>query len=454
MSSTGPATSQRLAVAVLCAVQFVDVLGVTSVITAIPAILAGLAAPPEATGLLATGYAMFFGGLLVLGARLGDRYGHRRVLLLGIMLFAAVALVGATAGGIGQVLVARALQGTAAAISVPCALRLLLHATPDPDARRGAVAWWSASGAVAGVLGYLIGGALTAAAGWRAVFWINAPIGVFLLAGVIMFVPVLIPQERRTRLDLAGAGLLIAAVMAVIVGCSLLESPQLRPTGVLVIVAGLAIAALFVVQQRRAAEPLIPRAAAASEPLRVGTAVSFVNTATTSSAGVLATLLLQQQLGVSALQAGLLLMPLSVAVVVGSLLTRPLGRRLSPARLAGLGLGGIALGNALLALTVGTLGGVVAGAVAVGAGLGIASVAATTIGTDVPEELSGSATGLLNTGAQLGTAIGVAALVTVAASVSGRAGTALAWSLAAAAAAVTGVVMFRRSRRTPSEAEP
>ena len=245
MSSRSANTAPRMAVAVLCAVQFVDVLGVTSALTAIPAILTGLDAPPEATGVLATSYAMFFGGLLVLGARLGDRYGHRRVLLIGIALFAAVALVGATATGILQVLLARALQGAAAAISVPCALRLLLHASPDPDQRRGALAWWSASGAVAGVLGYLIGGALTAVAGWRAVFWINAPIGIVLLVGVVAFVPVLAPQDRRTRLDLVGAGLLILAVMGVIVGCSLIETSSLRLTGVLVIVAGLAIAALF-----------------------------------------------------------------------------------------------------------------------------------------------------------------------------------------------------------------
>jgi len=104
---TGPASWRR--VGALCGVQFVDVLGVTSAITAIPAMLAGVSAPVEATPLLATVYAMFFGGLLVLGGRLGDRYGHRRVLLAGTLAFTVVAVVGATAQEVVQLVAARGL---------------------------------------------------------------------------------------------------------------------------------------------------------------------------------------------------------------------------------------------------------------------------------------------------------------------------------------------------------
>jgi MFS family permease len=115
---------RRGAVFVLCLVQFVDVLGVTSATTAIPAILSGLGAPESAAGPLATVYAMFFGGLLILGARLGDRFGHRRILLVGIGMFGAVSVLGGAAavwhqGALAVVLVARALQGAAAALCVP-----------------------------------------------------------------------------------------------------------------------------------------------------------------------------------------------------------------------------------------------------------------------------------------------------------------------------------------------
>lgn len=445
----------RRAVAVLCGIQFVDVLGVTSAITALPAMVAGVSAPAAATAVLATVYAMFFGGLLVLGARLGDRYGHRRVLLTGCVSFVLVSLVGASAQEVVQLVVARGLQGAAAAISVPSALRLLLDAAPEPDERRGALAAWSATGAAAGALGLLVGGALTDLLGWRAVFWANVPVGVVLVLAVRLVIGRSAPDRDRVRLDLVGATLLTGAVMALIVGASLLESPGARVTGALLVAAGLAGGVGFLAQQRRAGAPLVPRAAFGSANLRTGTAVSFVNTATTTSTGVLATLALQREFGVSAVGAGLILTPFSLGVVVGSALSKPLGARLSPRRLAVVGLGGISAGDLLLVLTYGSVAGIVAGVSLAGIGLGVASVAGTAIGTDVDGDLSGTASGVLNTGAQLGTALGVAALLLLAAALGGS-GTAVAWAVAAGLAGLTALALLIRSatdRRPPRVAE-
>src|SRR4051794_39577368 len=186
----------RLRVATLCGVQFVDVLGVTSANTAIPATLRGVTAPPAAAPILATVYAMFFGALLVLGARLGDRYGHRRMLLGGTVAFALVGLVGASAQDVIQVVVARGLQGAAAAMSVPSALRLLLDAAPGPAERRDALAAWSASGAAAGALGLLVGGVLADVFGWRAVFWVNVPVGIVLVVALRLVVAPSAPDDR------------------------------------------------------------------------------------------------------------------------------------------------------------------------------------------------------------------------------------------------------------------
>jgi MFS family permease len=432
----------RWAVVALCGVQFVDVLGVTSAITAIPAIIRGLSAPPEATGLLATVYAAFFGGLLVLGSRLGDKYGPRRVLVVGLVLFTAVAFIAVTAQAIVQLLAAVALEGTAAALSVPCALRLLLHVATKPRARRTALAAWSATGAVAGVLGYVVGGVLTNVFGWQAIYAIYAPIGGFLLAAMYFCVPSIAAPDRYRRLDLLGAVLLVVAVMALIVGASLLERPGLQPIGLGSLAAGVLLIFAFVGQQRRARSPLIPLTAAQSRNLRSGSLVSFVNTATTSSAGVLATLLLQQHLGLSPLQAAFTLMPFSLAVIAGSVLSRPLGALLPDRRLCSVGLGGIAAGNLVLAITAGRVAGLVAGAVVAGVGLGIAAVAATSLGTRVSDDLTGSATGLLNTAAQLGTALGVAALVTIASIANPPTGTAIAWAVGAATAALAGLIML------------
>ena len=440
--STASATRVRVALASLCGVQFIDVLGVTSTITALPVIIADLAAPPAATGVLATCYAAFFGGMLVLGARLGDRYGPRRVLAVGVVAFVLTSVVGATAAEIGQLLIATALRGAAAAISVPCALRLLLHLAETPATKRTAVAAWSACGALAGVLGYVVGGVLTQTLSWRAIYAINAPIGLLLLVGVMVTVPA-IAADRQQRLDVPGAVLLVAAVMTLIIGAALLEREELRLVGVLAIAGGLVLAAVFVFQQRRATMPLVPPAAATAPALRTGSVIAFVITATTSSAGVLATLLLQQQRGFTPLQAALVLMPFSFAVIGGSVLSRRLAAT-PPRRLAGVGLAGIAAGNVVLVVTAGSVGGIVTGVAVAGLGLGLASVASTTIGTDVAGDLVGSAAGLVNTAAQLGTALGVSVLITVAAVGGPTTGTVLAWAIAAAAAALLSAVLLVR----------
>jgi MFS family permease len=439
-------TTFRPTIAVLCGVQFLDVLGVTSAIVALPAMLKGVSAPTPATPILATVYAMFFGGLLVLGARLSDRYGHRRVLLSGTLAFTMVGLIGASAQEAIQLVAARGLQGAAAAISVPPALRLLLDAAPGPPDRRGALAAWSATGAAAGSLGLLVGGVLTDILGWRAVFWVNVPVGLVLVVAVWLVVPRSAPEHDRARIDPVGAIFLISTVMALIVAASLAEDPHRRVLGGLVAIAGLAAGTGFVAHQRRAETPLLPRAAFASANLRTGTVVSFLDTATTSSTSVLATLLMQQQFGVSAVGAGLELVPFSLGVIAGSALSKPFGGRLTARRLAATGLAGIAAGNLLLVLTYGSIAGIMSGVRLAGGGLGIASVAGTAIGTNVADTLSGTATGLLNTGAQLGTAIGVAALLVLAVNIPRPVpGTAVAWAVAAGLAGLTALILTRES---------
>jgi len=401
-------------VTVLCLVQFVDVLGVTSVVTAIPSILNGLGADPAAAGPLATTYAMFFGAMLILGARLGDRYGHRRILLVGIVVFGVVSIIGGTAQALPQVLIARAVQGAAAAVSAPSALRLILHATAAGPGRSRALAAWSAVGAAAGATGFLIGGLLTTVLGWPSVFWVNAPVAALLFVGVALVVREEPEPDRAERLDVLGAVLLVAAVMPVIAGTALLEAPATQPQGVGLILLGLAIAGLLAWRFRRARAPLVPRDAFRITNLRRGSVQSFVNTATTSSSSVLATLVLQDRLGIPALLSGLVLMAFSLAVIGGSVATGRIAPRLGPDRLAAVGAATIACGNAVLAVLGHSWPWIAAGVAVIGVGLAAASVAATGLGTSVPAALAGSAAGIVNTGAQLGTAIGTAVVILIA----------------------------------------
>src|SRR5690349_12158729 len=276
----------RVTIAVLCLAQFVDVLGVTVVVTALPAMLSGLGAPASAAAPLATGYAMFFGGLLLCGARLGDRFGHRRVLLLGIAVFAAASLLAATASTAPVLVGARCLQGAAAAASVPTALRLLMAAAPDDERRRRALAAWSATGAVAGIGGYLVGGLLTDAAGWRAVFWLNLPLAAVLALAVRAVVP-RHPREPASGLDVPGAVLLTGSVMAVVLGAALLgdslapgSGDQARtPVGLAAVAVGAVLLLGLVAVERRAATPLLPAAALRNRTLRLRAGAALANTA-------------------------------------------------------------------------------------------------------------------------------------------------------------------------------
>jgi MFS family permease len=434
-----------LGVASLCLVQFIDVLGVTVIVTALPAMLADLHAPADAASLISAGYAMFFGGLLMLGARLGDRLGHRRVIFAGLTLFAAAAVVGATATSVLVLAAARCLQGGAAALSVPSALRLLTTITSDGPQRERAIAAWSASGAAAGASGFVVGGVVTYLAGWRAVFWACLPLAILLAMAIRRAVPADQAADRPVRLSVPSASAFTGAVMAFVVAATLLPLPRRTGAGSALLAVTAAMAALFVIIDRRSAAPLLPRAVLRQRPLRQGAAGALLNTLTTSSAITLVTLYLQDTRGHSPLVAGFMLLPFSIAVIAGSALAAPgLARR--PARhLVSAGLAIIAISDAALipAASTWALPVCVAGG---GVGIGLSSVAATRLGTSVPVAARGTASGIINTAAQLGTALGIAALLLVAALSTGIPGPgspvpAIAWGIAALVS-LTGAIAF------------
>jgi MFS family permease len=417
-------------------------------IAALPAILASLRAPASMAGVLATSYAMAFGGLLMLGARLGDRFGARRVLEAGLLGFAAASALAGAAPSVLVLVAARCLQGAAAALSVPAALRLLSTAVDDEAGRRRALAAWSAAGAAAGATGLLAGGLLTSVVGWRAVFWLNLP----LAAALLLAVRRTVPSIRRTAsgpLDLLGALLLTAGLMSLILAGSLLESPRSRAWGALLAALGGILLAIFARAQRTAPKPLLEPATIRQPRLHAGAGAAFVNTATTSSAITLATLYLQNTRHVSPAATGLMLLPFSLCVVLGAgAAGRWFGTR-DPALSMATGLGLIAAGDgALLLPGIDVLLPACAGLS--GLGIGLSSVAANTLGTDVPEEHRGAAAGILNTAAQLGTALGVSAAVLIAGATARSGlplrGTRLSWALATGLAAGAAASALQRLR--------
>ena len=402
----------------LCLVQFIDVLGVTVVVSALPAMLSDLHAPARDGSLVATGYAMFFGGLLMLGARLGDRHGHRRVILAGLGLFGCAAVLGAAANTVALLTAARCLQGAAAAISVPSALALLTTITPEGAARRRAIALWSAAGAAAGASGFVVGGVVTQLAGWRVVFWAYVPLAVALAAAIRAVVPadgaIGGPRALRDRFGALGVVAFVLATMLFVLATTLI--PEHGHAGLGLAIAGLAAAAAvaFVIADRRARAPLLPRRLRRDPSVRAGALGAFLNTATTSSAITLATLYLQDVRGLSPLAAALLLLPFSLAVIGGAAVAAPALERWLAQRVIAIGLVAIATSDAALILGLTSSYAVPVCVILGGGGIGLSSVAATGLATRVSAAARGAASGIANTAAQLGTALGVAVVVLVA----------------------------------------
>jgi MFS family permease len=398
----------------LCGVQFVDVLGVTVVVTALPRMLSDLGGSTAQGTVVVTAYAMLFGGLLMVASRLGDRVGHRRAVLAALGLFAVASALGAVAGSVWLLATARGLQGVAAAASVPSALRLLTTVVPGGHARRRAVAGWSAAGAAAGASGFVLGGVLTELASWRAVFWVTIGLAAVLAVAIATAVPGDRASGSSGRVGWPSALLLTGGAMGVVAGTTLLGEHDSVLLGAAIGTTGVIAAAAFWLVERRADRPLVPQAARRSPGLWWGAFGSFVNTATTSSSVTVVTLYVQGELGLTPSQAAALLVSFSVLVVLGV----------------------VAAGNALLVVWPGAVGiGMAAGVC--GLGIGIGSVAATAMGMAVDEVIAGVAAGVLNTAAQLGTAIGTALVLLAATAFQPRIGWALAAVGAGLAAAAT-----------------
>jgi MFS family permease len=425
--------------ALLCVAQFVVVLDATIVAIALPAIGDDLGV--SATGLqwVLSAYTLTFGGLLMLAGRAADLAGRRRAFRAGLGLFALASLACALAPTAAALVAARAVQGAGAALVAPAALALLVATESGGAARSRALALWTAAAAGGGASGWVLGGAISGGLGWQWVFAINVPV---CLAGLAL-AGRLLPESRErgvARLDVRGALALTAGVGAVLLGLSRGESDGLAALGPLA--AGLALLAYFARRQRRSPAPLLPPAALRAPGLARGTLAALALTGATTPAMFLCVLHVQRHGGVAPAEAGLLFAPFNLAVVAGSLAGPRVSARTGERPAMAGGLGAIAAGAGWLAATgAGSIGALLVAFGLMGCGLGVASVASTAAGTRAAgSDGPGVASGLLNTAAQLGSALGLALLVGPAAAAGFAWGWAGAAVLAAAAALAIGGV--------------
>jgi EmrB/QacA subfamily drug resistance transporter len=406
-------------VALLCVAQFVVVLDATIVAIALPAIQADFGLSTTALGWVITAYTLTFGGCLLAAGRLADRLGRRRAFSAGLVLFTLASLACGLAPSGGALLAGRAVQGLGAALVAPAALALLTTARPGGRARARAVGWWTAAAAGGGASGWVLGGVLSGLLDWRWVFFVNVPV---CAVAVVLGLRVL-PEHREpspARLDVAGALLATAGLGALVLALTLAQSsgPMAGDT-LAALTAAVALLAAFVRVEARAADPLLDRAIVRRPGVLAPNLVAAVLTATTTPPMFLCTLYAQQVLGFAPVAAGLLFPPFNLAVVAGSLAGPRVAAAVGARRAMAGGLSGVAAGAlALLAIAPGAaaLPSLLGGFVLLGGGLGVASVASTARGTAaLPGPDQGLASGLLSTSAQVGTVLGLAVIVPVAA---------------------------------------
>jgi MFS family permease len=362
---------------------------------------------------------LFFAGFLLLAGRVADLWGRRRTFVVGLAVFTAASLCCGLSVSKEMLVVSRAFQGLGAATTAPAALSIITTIFAEGRERDRAVAAWTAVAAGGGAAGLLLGGFITDVLGWQWIFFVNVPVG----AAGIALSQVLLPESRDPaasgRLDFLGAGTVTSGLVLLVLALTRTEEAGFgSPITLATLGLAAAMFGAFVFVERRAADPLVPLRLFRLRGLVGAALVAFAITAATAPVGVLVTLYLQNTLGYPASFAGLAGLPFSLCVIAGSMLGGRISGRIGGRVTMSLGLAVIAV-SALLTAGISAEGGVayvLAGAALSGLGLGCASVASTARGTSAVEEgRRGLASGFMNTSAQVGTALGLAALLTLAA---------------------------------------
>ncbi len=417
--SPSSAPNKGLALALLAMTQFVIVLDASIVNVALPSIGRDLEFSQDDLSWVVNAYVLTFGGFLLLGGRLADLLGRRRMFIGGLILFSVASLLGGLAQSDVQLIAARALQGLGAAIISPAALSLVTTMFSEGAERNKALGVWGAVAGSGGAAGVLLGGVLTEYAGWEWVLFVNVPIG--LLAAFAA--PRLLPESRDDRprvFDLAGA-FTVTAGLALLV-YTLVDATDAGWASTQTAVLGaisLALLAAFVVIESRTSHPLMPFSIFRLRTLRGANVVGLLIGMSLFSMFFFISLYLQQVLGYDALEAGLAYLPLAVTIIVSAGVASQLVTRIGfkPTLIAGMLF--IAAGLIWFSYVSAPGGSYVSDvlfpSLLAAVGLGFAFVPSTIAAvTGTRPDEAGLASGLINTSQQVGGALGLAVLATIA----------------------------------------
>jgi EmrB/QacA subfamily drug resistance transporter len=408
------------ALLLLCTAQFMLILDVTVVNVALPSIQEDVGVATSDLPWVVAAYTVAFGGLLLLGGRAADRLGRRRMFLTGLGVFTAASLASALATSPEMLIAARALQGVGAAILSPAALSLITAVFPAGAGRHRALAAWAAVAAAGGAVGVLVGGVLTEAFGWEAIFLINVPVGIAVGLAAVRVLPA-VPAASEGRIDVAGGLLAPASLVPLIYGLLDADSAGWGSAQTLILFA-LAAAGIvaFILTEARVRVPLVPLSVFRRRPTVVALVLLVVGMGAVFSGFYFCSLYLQQVLGHSALRTGLEFLPVALAIVAaahaGGRLVARIGAKVIIASGLALGAGGSLLLSGMAA--GGTyVGDVLPGFLVLGVGGGLAaSGVMITAMSGAGHEDAGLISGLTTTAHELGIALVLSVLSTIAAS--------------------------------------
>jgi EmrB/QacA subfamily drug resistance transporter len=403
---------RRAILALIMCVQLMSAVDITVMTMALPRIQAALGFSPAGLSWVLNGYTLAFGGLLLLGGRLGDILGRRRALIIGVSVFTAASLAGGLAQASWLLLAARALQGVGAALSAPSTLALITSNFPEgPERDRALGIFVTASGfGFAG--GLVLGGLITDAISWRWVLLINVPIGLL----VVLLAPRLIPRSSRVhgRFDMAGALTATAGMTTLVYG---FVHPWSTPENVTAFVAGLVLLGLFVRIESRHEQPIVDLRLFADRTRSGGYAAFLMLGAAMFGMFFFMTQFVQGVLGMRPIEAGIAFLPSAVTMLAVPQVTPWLVTRFGGRPVIITGLSFVTAGMLWLTQVsgeTGYFGGVLGPMVLFGTGVGLANPPLTgVILARVEQTDIGAASGVLQSVGQIGGSVGTAVLVTV-----------------------------------------
>jgi EmrB/QacA subfamily drug resistance transporter len=407
------------ALALLCGAFYMVILDAAIVAVALPSIEVELGFSAQGLQWVVSAYALTFAGLLMLGGRAADLLGRRRVFMVGVVLFTVASLLCGLAWSDQALIGARAFQGIGAAIMTPTALSIIMTTFEEGAERNKALGIWGALGGIGATTAWVIGGPIVDGLGWEWIFFINIPIGIAALA----LSPLLLRESRgaveKRSYDPAGS-LTITGALALLV-YAIVEAPDKGwgdPQTVILLAGSAALLGAFVLIESRHPAPLVPLRVFRSRTIVGANAVMLVFGTLPYGLGFVLTLYAQQVLGYSAVRFGLTSLVFPAMAAVGSILGQSLVLRVGFRPVAAVGMA--LMGGGALLLTEVSVGGsyfgdIFFGLLVFGPGVGLAFVTASIAAlAGVPEHESGLASGLSNTSFQVGAALGVAIVTTVA----------------------------------------